>query len=62
MTKVQQFNSRINSLDTPKLKELVSLAFASNEDGADLILSAGLRALEGRLSETDFLSFCETIN
>ena len=48
-------------LDTEILKDVALMAFNNLKKGADRVLQITLNELESRLSETEFVDFCETL-
>ena len=49
----------ISSLTTEQLKTVATGLFASTKDGSEIALSEALDELEARLSEDEFVQFCD---
>lgn len=55
----QKINTKVDALSTPTLKDMAGKLMASDRDGSEIVLSAVLDALMGRLPEAEFVTFCE---
>ena len=61
MTAQAQIKARVSSQSVAKLQEMAALLFVDMRDGAEVVLSAVLNALEAKMPEAEFVAFCETI-
>lgn len=59
--KSNPLSDKMNSLSTEMLKDVCVKAMGDARKECDMILSIGLDILEIRLSESDFVAFCETL-
>ena len=52
---------KVENLGTEQLKEMAAQLFGNMEDAAGDVLGWVLSALESRVSESDFLAFCDSL-
>jgi hypothetical protein len=53
--------NRLASLEIPQLGEIAACMFDDTTDEGGIILDAALAALESKMSEADFVRFCEKL-
>lgn len=58
---MHELAKKLNLLNTDKIKELAAIAYADDRNGAELVLSAALAALEKKLPASEFINFCNQI-
>lgn len=58
---MDKINARVASLAVKQLKEMAIKLFTDERDGAEIVFSAVLGELEGRMPEADFVAFCESM-
>lgn len=52
---------RLASLEIPQLGEIAARMFDDTTDEGGIVLDAALAALESKMSEADFVRFCEKL-
>lgn len=58
---IDAIRNKIESQDTATLKDMARQLVEDFRDGVDLILDEVLTALGKRMSEAEFVAFCDTI-
>lgn len=53
--------TKIETLSTEQIKEVVNGTFEMIQDEADVVLQTALNILEKRLPENEFIEFCDSI-
>lgn len=56
-----KLNAKIARLSVAMLKEMAANLQNDHRDGTDVLLSAVLDALMGRLPDDEFIAFCEAL-
>lgn len=59
MTAQQKLNAKIARLSVATLKDMAGKLVNDNRDGSEIVLSAVLDSLLGRMPEADYVVFCE---
>lgn len=60
-TSEQKLISKIENLNTDSLKDMAIELFLDKREGTDLVFSTILFVLESRISEDEFVSFCDEL-
>ena len=58
---IDAIRNKIESQDTATLKDMARQLVEDFRDGVDLVLDEVLTALGKRMSESEFVAFCDTI-
>ena len=58
---IEAIRNKIESQDTATLKDIARQLVEDFRDGVDLVLDEVLTALIKRMSEDEFVAFCDTI-
>ena len=58
---IEAIRNKIESQDTSTLKDIARKLVEDFRDGVDLVLDEVLTALSKRMSEDEFVAFCDTI-
>ena len=53
--------ARTESLSIAKLQEMAQLLNDDFREGADMVMSAVINALEAKMPEAEFVAFCEAL-
>jgi hypothetical protein len=59
MTATEKLNAKVAALNTETLKDMAGKLMRDTREGTELVLSAVLDALMGRLPEAEFVALCE---
>jgi len=57
----QKMNECIEAIDTKTLKATIKMAFDNLDKHADRVLQSTLNELETRITESEFVDFCDTL-
>jgi hypothetical protein len=60
-TDMDKINAKVSKLSTEALKDMAAKLYVDNRDEAQIVFSAVLDALMGRLPEADFVAFCASV-
>jgi hypothetical protein len=58
---MDKINARLASLNIATLQDMARKLFADQRDGSEIVFSAVLSAIDARMTESDFVAFCEGI-
>ena len=58
---IEAIRNKIESQDTSTLKDIARQLVEDFRDGVDLVLDEVLTTLSKRMSEAEFVAFCDTI-
>lgn len=59
MTATEKLNAKVSALSTESLIDMAAKLVKDTREGTEIVLSAVLDALMGRLPEADFVKLCE---
>lgn len=59
MTNAEKIEARVSSMSVEALKAMARQLFTDTRDGAEIVFSAVLAALDAKMPEAEFVAFCE---
>lgn len=59
MTATEKLNAKVAALNTEALKDMAGKLMRDTREGSEIVLSAVLDTLIGRLPEAEFVKLCE---
>lgn len=58
---MEKITAYIANVSTAQLQEMAGKLFTDNQEGADIVFTAVMDALEARMPEVEFVDFCDDI-
>lgn len=58
---MDKINAKVSKLSLEMLKEMAAKLFSDTRDGSEIVFSAVISALETKMPEAEFVSFCDAL-